>query len=117
MIRDENARLNGHVYVDITGRDAGSSVEDSEADRLKYKTSAGIYSHMERPYEKMPRVRERLIVVVSITLFIIFILICSNTRSAAKTLIIFPAVPFSAVGAVRLLYLLAATWASLCGAG
>jgi len=57
-------------------------------------------------YEYMQRVEARLLVVVPITLFIIFLLLYFNTGSAVKTIIIFLAVPFSAVGAVWLLYLL-----------
>jgi Cu(I)/Ag(I) efflux system membrane protein CusA/SilA len=54
----------------------------------------------------MERVRGRLLVVVPLTLFLIVTLLYVNTRSMAKTLIILLAVPFSAVGAVWLLYLL-----------
>ena len=54
----------------------------------------------------LARVRERLKIVVPVTLFIVVLLIYLNTKSAAKTAIILLAVPFSAVGAVWLLYLL-----------
>src|SRR2546425_3442746 len=54
----------------------------------------------------MMRVRERLKIVVPITIFIIFILLYMNTRSAVKATIVLLAVPFSLVGAVWLLYLL-----------
>jgi Cu(I)/Ag(I) efflux system membrane protein CusA/SilA len=57
-------------------------------------------------YEYMQRVVERLWVVVPITLFIVFLLLYLNTNSMVKTLIILLAVPFSAVGAIWLLYLL-----------
>jgi Cu(I)/Ag(I) efflux system membrane protein CusA/SilA len=107
MIRDENARLSGYVYVDIAGRDVGSYVEQAKQ---------VVSSHVQLPpgytlvwsgqYENMLRVRDRLIVVLPITLLIIFLLIYFNTKSAAKTLIIFLAVPFSAVGAIWFLYLL-----------
>ncbi len=107
MIRDENARLSGYVYVDIAGRDVGSYVEDAKAAVAKYvKLPPGYTLTWSGQYENMLRVEERLIVVVPVTLFIIFMLIYFNTRSAAKTLIIFLAVPFSAVGAVWFLYLL-----------
>src|SRR4029077_3396230 len=56
--------------------------------------------------EAMERVRERLKVVLPLTLFLIFILLYMNTRSTAKTMLILLAVPFSAVGAIWLLYLL-----------
>ena len=54
----------------------------------------------------MERVRERLKVVLPLTLFLIFLLLYLNTKSAAKTMLILLAVPFSAVGAIWLLYLL-----------
>jgi Cu(I)/Ag(I) efflux system membrane protein CusA/SilA len=55
-------------------------------------------------YEFLQRVRERLKLVVPITVFLVFLLLYLNTKSMAKTLIIFAAVPFSAVGAVWLLH-------------
>ena len=57
-------------------------------------------------YEAMARVRERLKVVLPLTLFLIFLLLYLNTRSTAKTMLILLAVPFSAVGAIWLLYVL-----------
>jgi Cu(I)/Ag(I) efflux system membrane protein CusA/SilA len=54
----------------------------------------------------MERVRERLVIVLPLTMFLILTLLYLNTRSVAKTMIIVLAVPFSAVGAVWLLYLL-----------
>ena len=57
-------------------------------------------------YEAMERVRERLKVVLPLTLFLIFLLLYLNTKSTAKTVLILMAVPFSAVGAIWLLYLL-----------
>jgi Cu(I)/Ag(I) efflux system membrane protein CusA/SilA len=57
-------------------------------------------------YEYMERVKERLTLVVPVTLFLVFLLIHLNTGSAAKTSIVLLALPFSAVGAVWLLYLL-----------
>ncbi len=57
-------------------------------------------------YENMQRVRERLAVVIPITLFLIFLLLYLNTRSAVKTGMVMLAVPFSVIGAVWLMYLL-----------
>src|SRR5439155_12498997 len=55
-------------------------------------------------YEAMERVRERLKIVLPLTLFLIFLLLYWNTKSTARTLLILLAVPFSAVGAIWLLY-------------
>jgi Cu(I)/Ag(I) efflux system membrane protein CusA/SilA len=107
MIRDENGRLSGYVYVDVSGRDVGGYVADAKkAVREKVQLPPGYTLVWSGQYEYMQRVAERLLVVVPITLFIIFLLLYFNTRSVAKTMIIFLAVPFSAVGAIWFLYLL-----------
>ena len=107
MIRDENGRLSGYVYVDVTGRDIGSYVQDAKkAVADKIKIPQGYRLVWSGQYEFMERVRERLTRVVPITLFIVFLLLYFNTGSFAKTFIILLAVPFSAVGAVWFLYFL-----------
>jgi Cu(I)/Ag(I) efflux system membrane protein CusA/SilA len=107
MIRDENGRLSGYVYVDMAGRDVGGYVEDAKrAVKEKVKLPTGYTLVWSGQYEYMQRVKERLLVVVPLTIFIVFLLIYFNTKSIAKTLIILLAVPFSAVGAIWLLYLL-----------
>jgi copper/silver efflux system protein len=107
MIRDENGMLAGYVFVDITGRDIGSYVNEAKrvvARDLKLPTG---YSLMwSGQYENMIRVRERLKVVIPITIFLIFLLLYMNTKSAFKASIVMMAVPFSVVGAVWLMYLL-----------
>src|SRR5208337_4547323 len=106
-IRDENGRLSGYVYVDVSGRDIGSYVE--EAKRVvaeKISVPAGYQLVWSGQYESMERVKERLKIVLPITLLIVFLLLYFNTGSVTKTAIILSAVPFSAIGAVWLLYLL-----------
>jgi Cu(I)/Ag(I) efflux system membrane protein CusA/SilA len=105
MIRDENGRLSGYVYVDVAGRDVGSYV--AEARKIvahKVNVPTGYQLVWSGQYESMLRVRERLKIVLPITLFIVFLLLYANTGSAVKTSIILLAVPFSAIGAVWLLY-------------
>jgi len=107
MIRDENGRLSGYVYVDVSGRDIGSYVTDAKnAVREKVSVPAGYQLVWSGQYESMQRVKERLKIVVPVTLFIVFLLLYFNTGSAVKTGIILLAVPFSAIGAIWLLYLL-----------
>lgn len=107
MIRDENGRLSGYVYVDVSGRDVGGYVTEAKRAVMdKVQMPPGYTLVWSGQYEYMQRVKERLLVVVPITLFIIFLLLYFNTRSVAKTLIIFLAVPFSAVGAIWFLYFL-----------
>jgi len=107
MIRDENGRLSGYVYVDVSGRDIGSYVRDAKAAVAgKVKIPAGYELVWSGQYEFMERVAQRLKLVVPITLFIVFLLLYFNTGSAIKTMIILLAVPFSAIGAIWFLYLL-----------
>jgi Cu(I)/Ag(I) efflux system membrane protein CusA/SilA len=107
MIRDENGMLAGYVFVDITGRDIGSYVDEAKkvvARDLKLPTGYSLI--WSGQYENMTRVRERLKIVVPITIFLIFLLLYMNTKSAFKASIVMLAVPFSVVGAVWLMYLL-----------
>ena len=107
MIRDENGRLSGYVYVDVTGRDIGSYLKDAKkAVAENVKAPTGYQLIWSGQYEFMQRVAERLKLVVPITLSIVLLLLYFNTGSAVKTAIILLAVPFSAIGAVWMLYLL-----------
>jgi Cu(I)/Ag(I) efflux system membrane protein CusA/SilA len=107
MIRNENGLLAGYVYVDMAGRDIGSYVEEAKAlVAERVKLPAGYSIQWSGQYEYMARVKERLGLVVPITIALVFFLIYLNTRSTGKTLIVMLAVPFSAVGAVWFLYLL-----------
>ena len=107
MIRDENGLLSGYVYVDVAGRDIGGYVEEAKTTlRQEIKLPTGYRLAWSGQYEYMQRVAERLKTVVPLTLFVIFVLLYTNTGSVVKSLIIFLAVPFSAVGAIWLLYLL-----------
>ncbi len=107
MIRDEDGLLTGYVYVDVAGRDQNGYIE--EATRLlreKVKLPAGYAISWSGQYEATQRMKERLTVVVPLTLFLILFLLYLNTRSFTKTCIILLAVPFSAIGAFWFLYLL-----------
>lgn len=107
MLRNENGLLNGYVYVDVADRDVGSYVE--EAKRVvaaQVQLPPGYALEWSGQYEAMQRVAERLKIVVPITLLLVVILLYLNTRSVGRTAIILMAVPFSAVGAIWLLYLL-----------
>jgi Cu(I)/Ag(I) efflux system membrane protein CusA/SilA len=107
MIRDENGGLSGYVYVDVTGRDIGSYVRDAKkAVREKVSIPPGYQIVWSGQYEYMERVKERLKLVVPVTLFLVVLLLYFNTGSMVKTFIILLAVPFSAVGAIWFLYLL-----------
>jgi Cu(I)/Ag(I) efflux system membrane protein CusA/SilA len=109
MLRDENGLLAGYVYVDLEEgtRDIGGYVEEARrvvGERLRLPP--GYTLQWSGQFENMLRVRERLKVVVPVTLFLIFLLLYANTGSLARAGIVLCAVPFSAVGAVWLLYAL-----------
>jgi len=107
MIRDEDGLLTGYVYLDIAGRDESRYIE--EADRLireKIKLPPGYAILWSGQYEAMARVKDRLMVILPLTLFLILFLLYMNTRSVTKTFIVLMAVPFSAIGAFWFLYFL-----------
>jgi Cu(I)/Ag(I) efflux system membrane protein CusA/SilA len=109
MIRDENGLLTGYVYVDFdtSAIDVGSYVADAKrAVAAAVNLPAGYNLTWSGQYENMLRVKERLKVVLPITLVLIFALLYMNTRSTFKAALVMLAVPFSAVGAVWLLWLL-----------
>jgi Cu(I)/Ag(I) efflux system membrane protein CusA/SilA len=107
MIRDENGFLAGYVYVDVTGRDIGSYVEEARAVvNREIKLNQGYTLSWSGQYENMQRVAETLKLVVPITVALIFVLLFMNTKSVFKSLIVMLAVPFSAVGAIWLFYIL-----------
>ncbi|TAM56999.1 MAG: efflux RND transporter permease subunit [Acidobacteria bacterium] len=107
MIRDENGFLAGYVYVDIAGRDVGGYVEEArKLVRDKLALPQGYVLSWSGQYENMIRVRERLKVVVPITLVLIFVLLYMNTKSAFKAAVVMMAVPFSAIGAIWLFHFL-----------
>ena len=107
MIRDENGLLTGYVFVDVGDRPIGDYVRDARRqvqDRLRLP--AGYSILWSGQYESAERVRQRLTAIVPITIAIILFLLYCNTKSVAKTMIVMLAVPFSAVGALWMVYAL-----------
>src|SRR6266498_1031966 len=109
MIRDENGLLSGYVYVDFdTSKiDVGSYVtEAKKAVATGLLLPTGYNMVWSGQYENMLRVKERLKLIIPLTLVLIFGLLYMNTRSSFKAALVMAAVPFSAVGAVWLLWAL-----------
>src|SRR3989339_47347 len=107
MLRDENGFLSGYVFVYMTGRDIGGYVEEAKkavADGLALPT--GYSLQWSGQYENMIRVKERMKILIPVTLVLIFILLYANTRSVFKSCLVMLAVPFSAIGAIWLFYFL-----------
>jgi copper/silver efflux system protein len=107
MIREENGMLAGYVFVDMADIDIGGYVAQAKkAVGEKLQLPAGYALQWSGQFENMLRVRERLKVVIPLTLLIIFILLYINTKNIVKTGIVMLAVPFSLIGAVWFLYIL-----------
>ncbi|HSH29572.1 MAG TPA: CusA/CzcA family heavy metal efflux RND transporter, partial [Thiohalobacter sp.] len=105
MIKTENARPNGWIFVDIEGRDLGSYVQAAQrAVRERVGLPAGYSVSWSGQYEYMERAKERLSLVVPVTLAIIMLLLYLNFRRLAEVLIILGTLPLALVGGIWLLY-------------
>lgn len=107
MIRDENGLLAGYVFLDMAGRDVGGYVEDlKRVVAEKVVLPAGYTIVWSGQYEFMERVKERLTLVVPLTLIFIFVTFYFAFRSVAQTCMVMVGVPLSLVGAVWYLSIL-----------
>jgi len=99
MLRSENARLSGWIYVDIRGRDLVSVVADARrAVAAKVQLAPGVSLVWSGQFEYLERAKARLAVVVPFVLLIIFVLLYLTFRSAGEALLIMATLPFSLVG-------------------
>jgi Cu(I)/Ag(I) efflux system membrane protein CusA/SilA len=105
-IKSEEGLLTAYVYIDITGRDVGSYVEDARKKAATIKLPEGYRLVWSGEYEYILKTHERLKLIIPFTLLIIFVILFLNTRSITKTAIVLLAVPFSLVGSFWLLYIL-----------
>src|SRR5438552_3438271 len=106
-IRDEDGQLVGYVFVDVAGRDLGGYVaEAKQSVANRVVVSPGYRLGWAGQFEYLERAGARLRLVVPFTLLLVFVLLYVNTTSVTKTCIILLAIPFSAVGAVWLPWLL-----------
>ena len=107
MLRSENARLSGWVYVDIRGRDLKGAVLDmQQAVSSQVKLTPGYSVSWSGQFEFLERATAKLKVVVPFTLLIIFVLLYLTFRRFDEALLILAAMPFSLIGGYWLLYLL-----------
>jgi Cu(I)/Ag(I) efflux system membrane protein CusA/SilA len=110
-IKTEGARPNAWVYVDLSGIDVGSWVERARtevAERIVLPPGYSIF--WSGQYEYMQRARARLLLIVPITLFLIFLILYFHTKSLVKTCIVLAAVPFALVGSIWLMDWLGYNW-------
>lgn len=107
MIKSENARPNGWIYVDIEGRDLGSYVVDAKsAVEAAVQLPPGYSVGWSGQYEYMERAKAKLIQVIPVTFAIIVLLLYLNFRRIAEVLIILATLPLALVGGFWLLYIL-----------
>ena len=107
MLRSENARLAGFVYVDIRGRDLRGAVLDMQkAVNDRVTLPAGYSVAWSGQFEFLERATARLQLVVPATLLIIFVLLYLTFRRLDEALLIMATLPFALVGGVWFLWLL-----------
>lgn len=100
-IRTENALLSTYIFVDIRGRDIGGYVADArKAVEDSIKMPAGSYVQWSGQFEYMERAKEKLKIVVPVTLAIIILLLYLNFRRFTETAIVLLSLPFALVGGV-----------------
>ncbi len=107
VIKTEGTRPNAWVYVDLKTSDIGTYVKNAQ--KIVAQTihlPVGYSLVWSGEFEYMQHANQRLMVVIPMTLFIIFLIIYLNTKSLKKVAIIFLAVPFSLVGTFWLLFIL-----------
>jgi hypothetical protein len=106
-VRSENGKLVGFVFVDITTSDIDGYVRKASqqlSQRIQYPP--GYYISWAGQFQYLQAAKERLKIVIPLTLLIIFVLLYMNTKSLVKTAIVLLAVPFSLIGAFWLLFIL-----------
>ncbi|MEW6371194.1 MAG: efflux RND transporter permease subunit [Pseudomonadota bacterium] len=107
MLKSENARLSGWVYVDIRGRDLSSAVRDmQQAVASEVKLPPGYSVSWSGQFEYLERATAKLKIVVPVTLAIIFVLLYFTFKRFDEAALIMATLPFALAGGVWLLWLL-----------
>jgi len=107
MLKSENARLSGWVYIDLHGRDLSSAVREmQQAVAREIQLPAGYSISWSGQFEYLERATAKLKIVVPATLVIIFVLLYLTFRRFGEALLIMTTLPFALVGGFWLMYLL-----------
>ena len=107
MLKSENARLSGWVYIDIRGRDLSSAVRDmQQAVAKEVKLPAGYSISWSGQFEFLERATAKLKIVVPATLLIIFVLLYLTFKRFDEAFLILATLPFALAGGIWLLWLL-----------
>lgn len=105
MIKSEDARLNGWVFVDIEDRDIGSYIADLKEALKTLELPAGYSLKLSGQFEQMQEANERLKIAVPATLLIILTLLYLHFGRWDRTILIMLSVPFGVIGGVWWLWL------------
>ncbi|MFQ5428480.1 MAG: efflux RND transporter permease subunit [Thermodesulfobacteriota bacterium] len=117
-IKSENARLNAWIYVDLKGIDVATYVQKAQkVVQDSVKLPPGYTLIWSGQFEYMQRAKERLKVVVPLTLLIIFFLLYLNFKKAGESLIVMLTLPFALIGGVWTLYILGYNMSVAVGVG
>ncbi|MFM9848046.1 MAG: efflux RND transporter permease subunit [Hyphomicrobiaceae bacterium] len=104
-IRTENAQLAAYIYIDVRDRDLGGYVADArKAVAEKVTFPPGYYPIWSGQYEYYERAKQRLTIVVPLTLIIIVLLLYLNFRRIAETLIVMLSLPFALIGGLWMMW-------------
>ena len=107
MIRDENGELTGYVYVDLNTSNIGDYVQKAKAALQKSVSPPPGYRYeFTGQYRQMKKADQRLELIIPLALFLVILLLYFNTGSWMEAGIVLLAVPFSAIGAIWLLWIL-----------
>ena len=104
-IRTENAMLVGYIYVDTRDSDLGAYVRRAQqavAEQVSFPP--GTFATWSGQYEYMERAKEKLVIVIPLTLALIFVLLYLNFRRMTETLIVMTTVPFALIGGIWLMW-------------
>jgi Cu(I)/Ag(I) efflux system membrane protein CusA/SilA len=118
VIKSENARRTGWVYVDITGIDVGTYVKNAKmALSEELRVPPGYSIVWSGQFEYMERANKRLRVVIPITLLIIFLLLYFNFKNLTESLIVMLSLPFALIGGIWFMYFLGYNMSVAVGVG
>ncbi|APR87572.1 Cobalt-zinc-cadmium resistance protein CzcA [Minicystis rosea] len=113
MLKNEAGLLVGYVYVDVEPeRDIGGYVDEAKAavDAARHRgeidIASGMYLKWTGQYEKLAEMRDRMKILVPLSLVIVVVLLWAQFRNATEVAIVLLSIPFALVGTVWLLYLL-----------
>ena len=118
MLKSENARPSGWIYIDVRGRDLASVVADLRREVARQvRLEPGMSLAYSGQFEYMERANERLKVVVPATLLIIFVLLYLTFRRAEEAALIMATLPLALTGGVWFLHLLGYNLSVATGVG